>query len=279
MQQVEPTMNMHSQLKSFWFSVAAVAAIIPGAASAHDFWLQPDRLTVAPGEEIQISLREGMDFKGNTLPYIPEWFRDFSVVTPAGRSDVESIPGDDPAARLTVTDNAMLVGYHSNRNYTELDAAKFNGYLEEEGIEFIRQLRIERGEDDLPAPEFFVRCAKALIYAGPSDGEIYRTDLGYTLELTPQADPQTITAGGKLPFLLTFRGKPAADLLVQAFTRDDPTTRQRIRTNEAGIAEISITEAGVWLVKAVNIQAIVGDPKAKWQSYWASFVFEINDEN
>lgn len=279
MQQPKVNMYMGSPLKQFWFCLLAIACSFSGAANAHDFWIEPDELAAQPGEQIQIRLREGMDFKGNTLPYIPEWFRDFSVVTSAGRTEVESIPGDDPAAQLVVNDDVMLIGYHSNRNYVELDAEKFNGYLEEEGIEFIRQQRIERGEDDLPAPEFFVRCAKALVYSGPSADPIYRTELGYTLELTPQSDPQAVSVGDNLPFRLSFRGEPAPGLLVQAFTRGNPGSRQRIRTNESGMAEISINEPGIWLVKAVNIQAIIGDPKAKWQSYWASFVFETNDDN
>ena len=96
---------------------------------AHDFWVESDSYNPVVGERVEIRLREGVEFKGDTLPYIPEWFQDFSVVDSDGRSPVVSRMGDDPAAILTAQEGAILVGYRSNRSYVELDAAKFNSYL------------------------------------------------------------------------------------------------------------------------------------------------------
>ena len=268
---------MTSRQDAIRFSALVLIFLSCTSLRAHDFWLESPSFSQSPGTTIAISLREGVDFKGNTLPYIPEWFRDFSIVTSEGREQVDSIPGDDPAALLAAPSGAMLVGYHSNRNYTELDAEKFNSYLEEEGIEFIRQQRIERGEDEQPAPEFFVRCAKALFQNGPSGAPVYSTELGYTLELIPVDDPHMLVPGDSIRFKLHYRRKPIAGLLVQAFNRDDPEAKQRIRTDESGVAEVKLDSSGIWLIKAVNIQPIIGDPKAKWQSYWASFVFELGE--
>ena len=251
------------------------ALLITNTALAHDFWIEPDNFMPEPNAAVDIRLREGVDFKGNTLPYIPEWFSDFSLVNTSGRSPVESIIGDDPAATLVIGDGATLLGYRSNRNFVTLDAKKFNGYLEDEGIEFIREQRIAAGEDDQPAPEYFVRCAKALLQSGAEGGDIYATELGYILELIAEKDPYQLNPGDELPFRLIYRGEPAVNLLVQAFTSENPDRLQRIRTDANGRATIRLTEAGVWMVKAVNIQPIVADPKAKWQSYWASYVFEL----
>jgi hypothetical protein len=244
-------------------------------AFCHDFWIESDQFTPDPGQTLDIRLREGVNFKGNTLPFIPDWFKDFSKVTSAGRSPVESIIGDDPAATLTVSEGALLLGYRSNRNFVNLDANKFNSYLEEEGIEFIREQRIALGQDNEPAPEYFVRCAKALIQSGDSKENIYNAELGYILELIAEDDPYQLNPGDELTFRLIYRNKPAAGLLVQAFTREKPEMRQRIRTDSTGRATIQLTEPGVWMIKAVNIQPIIGDPKAAWQSYWASYVFEL----
>ena len=242
---------------------------------AHDFWIEPDRFSPEPGDQVEIRLRQGMAFKGDTLPYINEWFLDFSRVTADGREDVISIPGDDPAARLPAPDGAMLIGYLSKRAFTELPAEKFNRYLEDEGIEFVRQLRIDADEDELPAPEYFVRCAKALVQSGEPGEDVYATELGYRLELIPVTDPYAATPGDSLTFRLLYRGEPAADFLVQAFTRELPESIQRIRTDENGLATIELDSAGVWLIKAVSIQPLVGVPKAKWLSHWASFLFEL----
>jgi hypothetical protein len=262
-------------LKSTLSIGLCLALLSAESALSHDFWIEPDNFRPEANESVQIWLREGVDFKGNTLPYIPEWFADFSQVTAAGRSPVESMLGDDPAATLKAGNGALLLGYRSNRNFVDLDAKKFNSYLEEEGIEFIREQRIALGQDDQPAPEYFVRCAKVLIQTGLDGGEIYKTELGYILELVPESDPYNLTPGDELTVSLSYRGEPAVNLLVQAFTREKPELRQRIRTDEDGKATIQLTQAGVWMIKAVNIQPIIGDPKALWQSYWASYVFEL----
>lgn len=264
---------MRTHLRRFVASWILVLAST--AAYSHDFWIEPDTFMPEAGAQVEIRLREGMDFKGNTLPFIPEWFSDFSQTRGSTREDIESLPGDDPAAVIVAQKGALLVGYLSNRAFVELPAEKFNNYLEEEGMEFIREARIARGEDDAPAPEYFVRCAKTLLQTGPANEDLYSSQLGYTLELTPLSDPYKAKPGDEITFQLIYRGKPAANLLVQAFRADEPTVRQRIRTDANGHAVVAIDKPGVWMIKAVNIQPIIADPRAKWQSYWASFLFEL----
>jgi len=260
-----------------------------GIVQAHDFWLEPDNFTPEKGQQVSIRLKEGVGFRGDTLPYIEEWFNDFSALTAAGREPVTSLTGNDPAAEITADSGAILLGYQSNRSFVDLEAKKFNRYLEDEGIEFIRAARIAAGEDDLSAPEYFIRCAKALLqpvatksfwqrFSSPKETaqEIYKSNLGYTLELIPAANPYDLNPGDSLTFELLYRGKPIEGLQVQAFTREHPDEAQKIRTNAAGLATIRFDKAGTWMVKAVQIQAIIGDPKARWQSYWATYLFTVD---
>ncbi len=269
--------NLIRQLKSFcrYCSIATLIACLSGSLQAHDFWIEPQAYQSPPDAELNIRLREGVGFKGETLPYINEWFQDFSTIDSSGRNPVVSLRGDDPAALLAMPEGTLLIGYQSNRAFTELPAQKFNSYLEEEGIEFIREQRIAAGTDQDPAAEYFVRCAKALLQSGPDSSEVYATRLGYRLELVPAANPYTLRAGDTLTFTLYLRNKPAEGLLVQAFSRTDPEQIQRIRTDEQGHATVKLDIAGEWLVKAVNIQPLVGSPQADWLSHWTSFVFEI----
>jgi uncharacterized GH25 family protein len=242
---------------------------------AHDFWIEPENFTPTATEAVAISLREGVKFKGNTLPYIDEWFRDFSMTTAAGREPIISVLGDDPAASIQLEAGQALLGYQSVRSFVELDAEKFNNYLEHEGIEFIREERRRRGEDNDPAPEYFVRCAKALLQSDVEGKSVYAKELGYTLELIPLDDPYLLIHGDTLGFQLLYRGEPAEGLLVQAFTREQPDAIQKVRTNAAGRAEVLLSRPGTWFIKAVQIQPIMGDPKALWQSYWASYLFTV----
>ncbi len=270
-------------MKYIQAGLATIILWIPGGViQAHDFWLEPDQFTPAPKENFNVSLRQGVAFKGDTLPYINDWFTDFSLVTETGRAGIESIQGNDPAATLVATPGAQLLGYQSVPVFVELEAKKFNSYLEDEGIEFIKAERERRGESDEPAPENFIRCAKALIQTGPTGQSVYKEKLGYTLELIPQSDPYELKPGDELGFELLYRDEPIEGLQLQAFTREQPESIQKIRTDANGMATINIDRPGIWLVKVVQIipirgrpQTIVGEPPALWQSYWASFVFEL----
>jgi len=251
-------------------------------AFAHDFWIEPDEFTPVAEQVVSVSLREGVDFKGNTLPYIKTWFADFSITDSTGRNNVESIQGNDPAAEIVAAPGAQLLGYQSQPSFVELEAAKFNKYLEDEGIEFIQAERESRGESQSPAPEYFVRCAKALLQTGPANDDVYKSKLGYKLELIPQSNPYALNENNELVFQLIYDDAPIKDRLVQAFNKSDPEVIQKVRTDDNGMATVKIDRAGIWLVKAVQIipiegrpQTVVGLRPAKWQSYWASYLFEM----
>ncbi len=246
-----------------------------GQAGAHDFWIEPDNLRPATGTEVSIRLREGVSFKGNTLPYITDWFEDFTVTTSAGREPVVSILGDDPAARLVAVSGDALIGYQSRPNYVELDAEKFNSYLEHEGIEFIRAQRIAAGTDNDPAPEYFIRCAKALLQSAAAPGDLHDTRLGYALEIMLLDNPADLAPGATLHVELLKDGEPAPGLLIQAFTRAAPDAIQKIRTDADGRASVTIDASGTWLVKAVNIQPLEELGDGLWLSHWASYVFAV----
>ncbi|MFK8080986.1 MAG: DUF4198 domain-containing protein [Granulosicoccus sp.] len=251
-------------------------------AQAHDFWIEPSTFVPEEDQAIDVSLHFGEKFKGDTLPYINALFNDFSVTDQHGRIDIKSVQGNDPAATITTTVGAQLLGYQSNPQFVTVDAEKFNKYIEEEGIEYIREVRERRGESNSPAPENFSRCAKALIQSGPAEQEVYRQKLGYTLELIPQKDPYTLKKGDALEFVLLYEGKPIDGLQVQALSKATPDSVQKVRTDANGKARIIVDENGPWLVKVVLILPVPekqrisnGIRDAVWESFWASYVFEL----
>lgn len=264
---------------------AAVVLLLPAAALAHDFWIEPDEFRPVAGTEFDVRLREGVAFKGNTLPYLTSWFKDFSVIDASGKSPVQSIQGNDPAATLTAVDSPMLLVYQSSGSNVKLDAKKFNAYLEEEGMEFLRERRRAAGQDEAPAAEHFVRYAKSFVMPVDATGGegIYATRLNYPLELVPESDPYAARAGDTLRFRLLKMGAAGEGLLVQAYTREEPERVQRIRVGPDGVAEVELHSPGVWMVKAVNIEPFPENLRVasrayrslEWLSHWATFTFEL----
>ena len=88
------------------FTVSRVAAaILPasrwcvmcwiGVAQAHDFWIEPERFQPAAGEKVPIHIYVGTDFKGDSAPFIPEWFQRYVYAGPQGEKSVAGVAGDE----------------------------------------------------------------------------------------------------------------------------------------------------------------------------------------
>jgi len=258
------------------YSLFLLFLAIPGFCVAHDFWIEPDQLQITDDQKINVTLREGVGLKGNTLPYITEWFSDFSLTDIEGRHPVTSELGNDPAATFIPKPGATLIGYQSNRDFVSLKIEKFSKYLQEEGMEYILPQLSARGKTYQEAKEYYVRCAKALLQNGQSiEDDIYRASLGYTLELIPETNPNTFKAGDEFALQLLYKGAPIEGVRVRAFTKDQPTVTLDRRTDSKGRVALSLLNKGLWLIKAVHMVPVKNDPKAEWQSYWASLLFEI----
>jgi len=242
---------------------------------AHDFWIEASSYDPLPADEVALIWRVGVGFKGDSLPYITEWIDDFSIVTSTGRRPVQSIPGSDPVATLESSAATRLIGYQGQRSFVELEPKKFNDYLRDEGMEFILKQRRDRGEADRAAPEYFVRCAKALIKGDDADDSVFGEELGYTLELIPQSDPYGLQPGGEMEFRLLYLGEPIEGLLVQAVSRKNPDVRTASRTDADGRATLRFADPSLYLVKAVHMVPLENDATARWESFWASFTFEL----
>lgn len=251
------------------------------AALAHDFWIEPTAFRTATGTSLPVAIRVGEDFTGTSQPFVPDWIVDFSVSTAAGREPVQGLVGDDPAATLVMkTPGLRLIGMHTTRSFVDLEPGRFDKYLEAEGLESVRELRRERGQENSNGREYYSRCAKSLVSAGDGPGKGFDRVLGYPLELIPQADPYALAPGKKLPLLLNYEGKPLAGVLVIAFTAEQPARRFQARTGRDGVVTLPLDRAGRWLVKAVHmIEVPDSDPAADWESFWASLTFEVAGES
>ena len=73
--------------------------------------------------------------------------------------------------------------------HIELEAEKFNNYLEHEGLERILKLRREAGEDKSVGKERYRRYLKSLLKVGGQDDETWRRRMGHRLEIVPLSNP------------------------------------------------------------------------------------------
>ncbi|HEX3526099.1 MAG TPA: DUF4198 domain-containing protein [Thermoanaerobaculia bacterium] len=262
--------------------IVALALLVSAGVQAHDFWIDPSSFRPAPGQRVLVRLRVGQKFKGDPMPRDPKLLRRFSLFSGngagGGETPVPGVAGAEPAGFATVTAPGLhLITYASARSSVELDAAKFEAYLADEGLETIKAQRARKGQTAAPAKEVFSRYAKSYLAVGGAGGPGYDRVLGLTLELVPEKDPTALAPlpqGTELPVRLLYLGKPLPGVLVAAFTRDQPDARVTARTDAAGRARLRLDRPGVWLVKAVHMIPAPADAGADWESFWASLTFE-----
>lgn len=243
---------------------------------AHDFWIEPTTFAPQPGQIVGVRLRVGQDLLGDPVARDPELVNQFVFEDAAGRKPLVGRNGADPAGYLRVEGNGLLViGYSSNPSAIEMEAAKFNQYLKDEGLDAVAALRASRKQTGNPAHEIFSRCAKSLALSGSPNQSQGDRRLGFTLELVAERNPYALGAGEDLPVRLTYENRPMAGALVVAINRLNPSEKQSARTGADGRVRFRLRQGGLWLIKAVHMVPAPAGAKAEWASYWASLTFEL----
>jgi len=254
--------------------ILAAALALAAPAFAHDFWIEPSTFRPAVGATLGVGLVVGQGFRGEALPRNPAMIARFVLVTDAGETPIGGRAADEPAGSVRIDQPGLaLIGYRSLDSQVSLEAAKFEAYLKDEGLESVIAARAARGDSQKPSRELFSRSAKSLVQAGGSGGTGYDRVLGLTLEIVPEKNPYAMKAGDELPVRLLYEGKPLSGALVVALNYDAPESRLAQRSDANGRVSFRLPKEGGWLVKAVQMVPVTGNPNADWQSIWASLTF------
>jgi uncharacterized GH25 family protein len=254
--------------------------LVAGPVLAHDFWIEPSTFRPAPGGRVAVRLRVGQGFQGDPVPREPqriERFAAIAAITGKGETGVPGVPGSDPAGWLSPSSPGLLwIVYDSGHDSVQLDAAKFDRYLGEEGLERIRKLRGSSKTDAVK--EIYSRCAKSLLAVGGGDGQGFDRLLGLELELVPEKNPYALKAGESLPVRLLYHGKPLDGALLVAIPKSAntaPDAKVSARSDRNGRAALRLDRPGPWLIKAVHMVPAPSGSGADWESLWASLTFEL----
>ena len=254
--------------------------LLPVAATAHEYWLLPDRFAAPAGDAITIEHRVGTGWPGETLPRSEARIVRFGLVDPLGERPIDGVEGADPAGAIALRRaGAAFAVYRSRPSPVRLEAEAFESYLREEGLDAVIARRAASGESALPGLEIFSRNAKALLTAtggdAARDARLWRRPVGLDLELVAETDPRRSSANRPLVLRLLFHGRPLAGALVKAFPRDGNERRVAGRTGVDGRVRLALAEPGTWLVSAVHMVDAPARSGARWESLWSSLTFEV----
>ena len=161
-----------------------------------------------------------------------------------------------------------------------LEAKEFNSYLEEDGLPDVLADRRARGELGKPARERYSKHVKTLIQVGDHRSERLDMVFGYAAELVPLTNPYRLRAGGVLQVRALVDGRPAVNQVVLSGGLDASgrrMTERSVRTNQNGVAPVTLRRPGVWYVKFIRMRRV--DPSAgdsvDYESKWATLTFAV----
>jgi uncharacterized GH25 family protein len=248
--------------------------MLASSAHAHDFWIEPATFHPQVGAKVPLRLHVGSDFKGDAALYNAEQFNKY--VYAAGDSAEQAVPGqlgDDPAGSIPVTKPGLYAAIYDSKKFdvTFDDFNKFQDYLKDEGLERHLTVARARAGNGGRITEIYSRCAKTLIAAPAAEKGAANRDFHCALELVAESNPYR---AGDVQLRLLFKNQPVEGVLVQAFSKADPTNKIRIRTDKDGRVTLKLPRGGVWLVKAVHMVPMARFVRGDWESFWASLTFE-----
>jgi uncharacterized GH25 family protein len=253
---------------------------LAGSMLAHDLYLSPRAFVLKAGQTSQVEFHNGDAFPESQVPPRMERLRDVEVRWASGKSAMKDLKAEANKGVATFTAPSAAGFQLTTRtipNFLELDPAKFEEYLNHEGLEWVVDWRKKNGEATTKSRELYSKYVKSIIHTGGADPFVTKP-VGFAIEFVPDVDPITLKAGQKLGLQVLFQGKPApAGIRVEASSYFQGKAENNIvgRTDAKGRIEVPLNRPGLWKLHAIHMIRLEDRKQADWESFWASLTFEL----
>ncbi|UWQ18386.1 DUF4198 domain-containing protein [Jannaschia sp. M317] len=269
-------------MKTLSKTFLAALCILAAPLQAHEFWIEPEAYTVATGETVKATFRNGQEFKGSNLSYIPSRSARFDMVTGDTVQPVPARMGDNPAVAIDTAPEGLLTVLQetTEQRLTYKEWVKWVNFAEHKDFTEVLEAHRARGLPDEGFREAYLRFAKALIAVGDGAGE--DSARGMRVEFVAGANPYTDDLSGGLPVQILFDGAPKANAQIEMFEKapDDSVTVTLHRADAEGRATLPVRPGHEYLLDSVTILPL--EPEAEndpvWLTLWAALTFGVPQE-
>ena len=261
-------------------ALAAGLVTLTTPAGAHEFWIEVEDYTIAPGDPLSAALMVGQDFQGSSYAYIPANFRRFDMALGDDHPrPVEGRLGDRPALQTTIEDPGLAVILHVTRDYqlTWEGWPEFTAFVDHKSGAGVLETHAEQGYPQTDVREVYSRYGKALVAVGEGQGE--DRAFGLATEIVARENPYTGDLSDGLDVQLYLDGQPRADAQIEIFSKTGPDDArlETVRTDAEGRATVPVTAGRSYLLNAVVFRQPAGDLDPEfdpmWETLWASLTF------
>lgn len=242
-------------------------------AAAHQFWVQPSEFWLVPPAALSVTLQVGDSSTRQQSPIPPQRITRFEAIGPQG----ESVDMRSGTARLDKSGAYLVALETDNAAHSRQSAARFNEYLESEGLTPALEYRSRTHQMHVDGFERYSRTAKSIVLVGRHNRQAQRhvtEPLGLKLEIVPQVSPYAEPQPVRLPVRVLYEGRPLAGALVKLMNlAEDLTGANENVTDAAGIASFTMPTRGSWLVSVVWTQRLADASDADYETTFASLTF------
>ncbi|MEN9599288.1 MAG: hypothetical protein RL596_1607, partial [Bacteroidota bacterium] len=174
------------------------------------------------------------------------------------------------------TEGTQMIVFNSTNSFITLDAKKFDEYLTEDGLGYIRAARKKYGEENKPSNEYYQRSVKTIIQVGEKLSTVCTKPTSLPLDIIPQVNPYQKNNTPTISFTILFKKKPLKNSLLKYWVKphNGKVMMEDVKTNNEGVVIVP-KKMGIIMLSGVYMERVEKDPKAQWQSYWGSCTFEI----
>jgi uncharacterized GH25 family protein len=252
--------------------------ILSAFLNGHEFWLEPIRFILKPGDKVSVKFRVGENFNGenwqgnkSSVEELKLFYKDIDDDLKNLLSD--SITGDSLNLQF-FDEGTVMVSYQSTNKYIQISADTFQTYLKEDGLQNAFDFRSKNGLTDSIGREFYKRSVKTIFQIGAIKDSSYKKKTGLPLEIIPLIHPYGLKKGQSLPVKVLFKDSVLANNMVKVWHKlNGKTDMKDLYTDENGRLQVPVSLSGQWMLSVVKMEALSDSSRADWQSYWGSLTW------
>ena len=254
-----------------YLAVILYFLINSNSLNAHELWLEADKYKLKSGEKLISNIKVGQDLVGESYPYLSQETERLFLVSKKGLNKLNQIDGDYPAIQQSINYIGVQYLYYQSSK----DFLKYEDY--KSFVEFTDEYNLSYDQSNKnPPSEVYQRFAK-LIFNGEQKS-FFKTKQNLEFEIINQNNPYK---NNLTEIQILIKNKPFLNKQFVVFFKNENEFERKIyQTDLYGFAKIDTTKKGLYLISAVDLEALnlIGQIKYKadYFSRWASLTFKKN---
>ena len=254
--------------------------MLASPAIAHELWIEPANYQLQTSDKIVADIKNGENFAGFELPYLPIDFEHFVILGTNTVAGVVNRLGNRPAIDQAAPGSGLnILVYESKPSTISYDGfEKFEAFAIKHGVDDMAMTHFARGLTAGPFDEVYTRYSKALVSVGTAQGE--DRHIGLEAELVALENPYLLNDASHIRVQLFFKGAPVPGSQVELYSKGSlgEVASSIHRTDADGIANLPVEPGFAYMVNAVIFRQPHErhrDTNAVWETLWANLTFAV----